>query len=264
MLCDRQILCTCIKQWFGSISEFESQVANAVGESLISQLGSFLGYRRSVMVLIPLSWLTMDLYFAQFRRRLTDPDRRWLEKHNILSAGILELFRGLALWLGVGPFLLFLAVKMGHVFQKPRSSRILDCLLNVCIVVGIAGILVAILQIEPMYWTACKSMGIEHDILEVGSFFFALTMIILSLCGFHCCLPRMVPVTDEDTMPADEDTMQADEDTMPADEDTMLAMEHVSDFTDDSRDSVIAETLGKVQTGDLPGSQAPRASKLTI
>jgi len=264
MLCDRQILRTCIKMWFGSISEFESQVANAVGESLVSQLGSFLGYRRSVMVLIPLAWGTMDLYFAQYRRRLTDPDRRWIEKHNILSAGILELFRGLALWLGVGPFLLFLAVKMGHVFQKPRSSQILDCLLNMCIVVGIAGILVAILQIEPMSWIAVGSVGIEWMSLEVGSFLFALTMIILSLCGFHCCLPRMVPVRDEDTMPADEDTMPADEDTMPADEDTMQAVEHVSDFMDDSHDSVIPETLGKVQIGELPGSQAPRASKLTI
>ena len=119
-----------------------------------------------------------------------------------------------------------------------------------CIVVGIAGILVAILQIEPFYWVAVKSVGIEHDILEVGSFLYALTMIILSLCGFHCCLPRMVPVRDEDTMPADEDTMPA--------------MEHVADFMDDSHDSVIAETLGKVRIGDLPGSQAPSASKLTI
>jgi len=243
MLCDRQILCTCIKQWFGSISEFESQVANAVGESLISQLGSFLGYRRSVMVLIPLLWGTMDLYFAQIQRRVTDPNPKWLEEHHILRAGITELLRGLALWLGVGPFLLFLAVKMGHVFQKPRSSRIVDSLLNMCIVVGIAGILVAILEIEPTYWIAIHSAGIEWMSLEVGSFLFALTMIILSLCGFNCCLPRMVPVTDVDTM---------------------LAMEHVSDFMDDSHDSVIPETLGKVQIGELPGSQAPRASKLTI
>ena len=63
----------------------------------------------------------------------------------------------------------------------------------------------------------------------------------------------MAPVTDEDTMPADEDTMQADEDTMPADDDTMLAMEHVADFMDDSHDSVIAETFGKVQIGELAG-----------
>ena len=264
MLCDRQILHTCITKWFGSISEFESQVANAVGESLVSQLGSFLGYRRSVMVLIPLAWGTMDLYFTQIRRRVTDPNPKWLEEHHVLRAGIRELFRGLASWLGVGPFLLFLAVKMGHVFQKPRSSQILDCLLNMCIVVGIAGILVAILQIEPMSWIAVGSVGIEWMSLEVGSFLFALTMIILSLCGFHCCLPRMVPVRDEDTMPADEDTMPADEDTMPADEDTMQAVEHVSDFMDDSHDSVIPGTLGKVQIGELPGSQAPRGIRLTI
>ena len=238
MLCDRQIMGACIKKWFGSISEFESQVANVVGESLVSQLGSFLGYRRSVMVLIPLSWFTMD----QIRRAVTDPPK-WLEGHHTLRAGITELLRGLALWLGVGPFLLFLAVKMGHVFQKPRSSRILDCLLNMCIVVGIAGTLVAILQIEPMYWVVLKRVGIKWMVLEVGPFLFALTMIILSLCGFNCCFSRMVPVTDEDTIPA---------------------VEHVSDFTDDSQKSVAPETLGKVRIGQLPGSQAPRASKLTI
>jgi len=195
------------------------------------------------MVLIPLAWGTMDLYFTQIRGRVTDPNPKWLEEHHILRAGITELLRGLALWLGVGPFLLFLAVKMGHVFQKPRSSQILDCLLNMCIVVGIAGILVAILQIEPMYWIAVGSVGIEWMVLEVGSFLFALTMIILSLCGFNCCLPRMVPVADEDTMPG---------------------MEHVADFMDDSHDSVIPETLGKVQIGELPGSQAPRGIRLTI
>ncbi len=230
MLCDRQVLCACIKTWFGSISEFESQVANAVRENLVSQLGKFISYRRAVMVMIPLSWATMDIYFAQIRWRVTDPNPKWLEEHHILRAGIFELLRGLALWLGVGPFLLFLIVKMGHVFQNPRSSRILDCLLNMCIVVGIAGTLVAILQIEMYFWIGWGYigdliLGFDWMVLECGSFVFALTLIIMSLCGFHCCLPRTVPVTDEVTMPEAED---------------------LSDDMDDSHHSVDPETLGKV------------------
>ena len=240
MLCDRQILHTCIKRWFGSIASFESQVANAVGESLLSQLGRLVSYRRAVMVMIPLSWSTMDIYFARIRYRLTDTDPRWLAEHHILRAGILELIRGLALWLGVGPFLLFLAVKMGHVFQKPRSSQILDCLLNICIVVGIAGTLVGILQVEMYFWVLWHYIDLyifaraNWANMELGSFVFLMTLTIMSLCGFRCCLPRTVPV-NEITMPEGPEA-EAEE---PSDRD-------LSDSMDDSHDSVTPETLGRV------------------
>ena len=256
MLCDRQILRTCIERWFGSISSFESQVANAVGESLLSQLGRLVSYRRAVMVMIPLSWSTMDIYFAQIRYRLTDTDPRWLAEHHILRAGILELIRGLALWLGVGPFLLFLAVKMGHVFQKPRSSQILDCLLNICIVVSIAGTLVAILQVEMYFWGGWHFIdqnilaGADWMVLECGSFVFMMTLIIMSLCGFRCCLPRTVPV-DEMTMP--EGPVEAKPED-PSDLD-------LSDSMDDSHDSnVTPETQGPRVIEQSVSQEEPRTA----
>ena len=257
MLCDRQILNTCIKRWFGSIASFESQVANAVGESLLSQLGRLVSYRRAVMVMIPLSWSTMDIYFARIRYRLTDIDPRWLAEHHILRAGILELIRGLALWLGVGPFLLFLTVKMGHVFQKPRSSQILDCLLNIYIVVGIGGTLVAILQVEMYFWggwdyIAQNILGVsDWMVLECGSFVFMMTLIIMSLCGFRCCLPRTVPV-DEITMPEGPEAEAED----PSDRD-------LSDSMDDSHDSVTPDTLGRV-IGQSVSQEEPHAAHLAI
>lgn len=189
MACDRKILGTCIEQWFGSVAEFEGRVRAEMETRLSSQLWSeMMSYKQCLVSMVPLLWGTMDLYLAEMRVLLEHHDR-------YEGGGILELVRGLSLWLGVGPFLICMGVRMAQCCPNQGSTGV-DVLLNVVIVLILAGMLVGILFLEPQFWFLLSELGVEYKVLEIGSGLFGLVFTTLAVVGFRC--GRRLPTEAED------------------------------------------------------------------
>eukprot|EP00438_Fugacium_kawagutii_P006810 Skav218538 [mRNA] locus=scaffold2478:569595:571127:- [translate_table: standard] len=179
MPCDRKILSTCIQQWFGSVAEFERQVRAEMETRLSSQLWSeMMSYKQCLLSMAPLLWSTMDLFSAEINFHVEFHGR-------YIDGGILELVRGLSLWLGVGPFLICMAVRMAQCCPN-RGSTGVDVLLNVAIVLVLAVMLVGILFLETQVWFWLVGLGVEHKPLEIGSGLFCLLFMTLAVIGFRC------------------------------------------------------------------------------
>jgi len=139
IMCDRVIINKCISRWFGSTALFEEEVRTSVVSALSNQLwGQMLSYKQCLIAMIPFLWAAADTSSAESTK---------------FKGGYAptELVRGAAMWLGVGPLLMFTAMKLSYTFSKKRSNC-LEVVVNILIALVVVIELVAILVSEQVFF----------------------------------------------------------------------------------------------------------------
>lgn len=68
LTCDRELISTCVEQWFGSVEEFEKSVQNHVLRALSRGLGGiFIPYPLMLLQVLPFTLTNMDFTAARLR-----------------------------------------------------------------------------------------------------------------------------------------------------------------------------------------------------
>ncbi|CAJ1393962.1 unnamed protein product [Effrenium voratum] len=124
MICDREVISTCITKWFGSTDSFEAYIRTEVVEVATEQLErSSFNYAWSVLVCSPVLWALLDL-----ARRSMDFDKpRWWNLGLWLTLGlniVLLLFPMLVAWMKL----------LAHHFRRKSESTCRELLTNLFLV----------------------------------------------------------------------------------------------------------------------------------
>eukprot|EP00438_Fugacium_kawagutii_P011703 Skav231758 [mRNA] locus=scaffold695:102828:104060:- [translate_table: standard] len=125
MLCDREIISRCIRNWFGSVSDFQEVTRSSVRSILHRQLGGKLfPYRWVLASSLPLLWGFMDMISPRLRAGA------WLEALNLTLIGF-------GWWLFAFPAFfalsLILARRMRTRFQPRCLDHMATLMVSTCI-----------------------------------------------------------------------------------------------------------------------------------
>mmetsp|Transcript_18207 Transcript_18207/g.42610 ORF Transcript_18207/g.42610 Transcript_18207/m.42610 type:complete len:556 (-) Transcript_18207:18-1685(-) len=135
--CDREILLKCITLWFGSVQMFEQAVRADVVQILTKQLTTdFVSYKMCVLAFSAEVWVHLDLASAEFRFR---PE---------LNRAHSTVLRGFVWWLANVPVIVFVMMRLAHVLRSRRRSWLMDEIINVCILVCVVVVSLAIVRLE--------------------------------------------------------------------------------------------------------------------
>ncbi|CAE7413186.1 unnamed protein product [Symbiodinium natans] len=127
--CDRQIVERCIRNWFGSVQQFEEFAAPLLRSTFDQQLGQdMFPYGYFLMIFCPILWAGLDTSIGTCwpcTKSAAEGDRQWF-------AYFLCYFLGL--WLGVMPTTAKVGLYLMNRFSAPRRYLVCDVLLNLMIV----------------------------------------------------------------------------------------------------------------------------------
>lgn len=116
IICDREIVCDCIKRWYGSAAEFEERVQSTISSALTSQLGRHaFPYLWVLGSTTPMLWGEMDLFAAHYQAN-------W-QPRRLYSTVIV-----FGWWLGGFPMIMCLALFVSERCCKPAGSKMWDAL----------------------------------------------------------------------------------------------------------------------------------------
>ena len=173
-LCDREVIEKCIIKWFGSVNAFEELVRQEVLDALTHQLWrQMLSYKQCVLALVPFIIGPIDLVSAEIRREG-------------YGNAVVEALRGLSMWLGVGPMLFFVGMKLSQCLHQRCGTRPLDFLVTTFIVVVICVTLVATLVVEQCLWWWPISDRLLGTHMIYGSCIHAILSLGLAAVLFGC------------------------------------------------------------------------------
>jgi len=117
IICDREIVCDCIKRWYGSAEEFEARVQSTISSALTSQLGRHaFPYLWVLGSTTPMLWGEMDLFASHYQAN-------WQLYHRLYSTVIV-----FGWWLGAFPMIMCLALFVSERCCQPAGSKMWEAL----------------------------------------------------------------------------------------------------------------------------------------
>eukprot|EP00438_Fugacium_kawagutii_P025971 Skav210748 [mRNA] locus=scaffold2652:438921:440150:+ [translate_table: standard] len=159
IICDREVICQCIRIWYGSVEAFETTVRTRVKVMLHRQLGGLLfPYGWQLVGTAPFLWGFADLTAARTRAG------NW-------SAAGLTIWCGLSWWLFLGPLIFQMTLLLAKYFRRRQESAWQDQLKN-----GLVALLVTGLSFVGN-WTSL----LVHDWLS-ASLWFASVVLLSGTC----------------------------------------------------------------------------------
>ncbi|CAE7470274.1 unnamed protein product [Symbiodinium sp. CCMP2456] len=155
--CDRELLLSCIRLWFGSVEVFEER-------EIFSHTGNALW----PVALIPAMWSGLDyasgawLMCTQLIERGLDGDGCPDQLRGPPDAFLVNwLLRAAVWWLGVVPSILLLGMKAMYYLRKRSRSRCLDEVVNMAILVWMAALVLGMIELEILCWRLSATFPVE-------------------------------------------------------------------------------------------------------
>ncbi|CAE7650334.1 unnamed protein product [Symbiodinium sp. CCMP2592] len=184
MACDRQIVFQCITTWFGSLSNFDTQVREQVARCLDEQLTrEVFTYRQCAASAMPVLWHFLDqaATVAYYHPDLAERSRSFY-------AVLRELVRGLGWSCGVFPTLFFVAVRLAEIVPSRCGSRLAEIFINCAIIGAVFLLMVGALNFERYCWDLPIYEMDNYGPYELfpGSAVFSLSTVSLAVLLFSC------------------------------------------------------------------------------
>ncbi|CAJ1353859.1 unnamed protein product, partial [Effrenium voratum] len=159
LTCDRSLVFSCIRHWFGSVSNFDASVQTALRCNLQKQLGKYgLPYWWVIGMLSPCLWAELDFIAMDVRS----------ESWQSLRARMMGL---LAWYFGSYPNLYVCVFMLSWVLRQKRACFVAD----LCVSFGGALLFMLPCAFTWYSWSACKPFH------EAGCAVFLAAMVLLAL-----------------------------------------------------------------------------------
>ena len=193
-VCDRRIILSCIRSWFGSIEDFDNIVRTQVLACLTTQLSSHvLTYKEFVFMAVPILWFQLDSFCERWDfilrpwpghpLNLREPARM----HGRISGSLKEVIRG-PLWaFGLIPILFFTASKLSCVLRRQvGQSKCARMFGDVCINCLILLVVVTLFAVMLVLEDVSASMIDGPYVGQLDMLLFTVLVFLLTWLLFRC------------------------------------------------------------------------------